>query len=210
MGERGTPARLALINDHELVVAGLAQMCRGYRDRFDIVHLAAGEPVKDDVDIALYDTFAHSSADSSAVDVLIGNPHVRRTVVYTWRFDKRLIESALRKGVSGYLAKTLPASALVDALERINTGDVIVSPDPGRSRSTVGLDWPGRSEGLTDREAEIIALIAQGKSNAEIADCTFLSKNTIKSYIRTAYQKMGVASRTQAVLWGVEHGFCPK
>lgn len=66
-----------------------------------------------------------------------------------------------------------------------------------------------RGEGLTDRESEILALITQGKNNAEVATLTYLSPNTIKSYIRTIYRKIEVASRTQAVLWGIHHGFTP-
>jgi DNA-binding CsgD family transcriptional regulator len=62
---------------------------------------------------------------------------------------------------------------------------------------------------LTDRESEILALITQGKSNAEVAALTYLSPNTVKSYIRAAYRKIGVESRTQAVLWGVKNGFTP-
>ena len=76
-------------------------------------------------------------------------------------------------------------------------------------RSTSGLNWPGRGEGLTDRESEILALITQGKSNAEVAALTYLSPNTVKSYIRSIYRKIDVASRTQAVLWGVKNGFIP-
>jgi len=72
-----------------------------------------------------------------------------------------------------------------------------------------GSDWPGRGEGLTDRESEVLALITQGMSNAEVADLTYLSPNTIKTYIRSIYRKIGASSRTQAVLWGVEHGFRP-
>ena len=82
----------------------------------------------------------------------------------------------------------------------------MVSPAPIK-RGTVGLDWPGREEGLTERESEIMALITQGKSNAEIAAMTYLSINSIKTHIRNAYRKTGVASRSQAVLWGVDHGF---
>ena len=67
-------------------------------------------------------------------------------------------------------------------------------------------DWPGRSEGLTARESEMLALITQGKSNAEIAAITYLSPNSVKTYIRSAYAKIGVTSRTQAVLWGVRYG----
>ena len=77
------------------------------------------------------------------------------------------------------------------------------------ARAVTGLNWLGRHEGFTDRESEILALITQGKSNADVAAVTFLSPNTVKSYIRTIYRKIDVASRTQAVLWGVKHGFTP-
>ena len=85
----------------------------------------------------------------------------------------------------------------------------MIGDPPPRARSIGELNWPGRSEGLTDRESEILALITQGKSNAEVAKLTYLSPNTVKSYIRTIYRKINVTSRTQAVLWGVRHGFTP-
>jgi DNA-binding NarL/FixJ family response regulator len=107
------------------------------------------------------------------------------------------------------LSKTLPARELVAALEAIHSGELVVSDPPKRATSAQGLDWPGRLEGITDRESEILALITQGKSNAEIAALTYLSPNTVKSYIRSIYRKIDVASRTQAVLWGVDHGFTP-
>ncbi|MDQ3738405.1 MAG: response regulator transcription factor [Actinomycetota bacterium] len=203
------PIRLALVDDYEVVLTGLAHMFDGYGDRAEIMQFAANERVMEEVDIVLYDTFAQGEADCDYIEVLIQNPHALRVVVYTWSFQQRLIDIALEKGASGYLSKTLPANELVDALVRIHGGEIVVSPVPGRVRATVGLNWPGRTEGLTDREAEIIALITQGKSNAEIAELTFLSMNTIKSYIRSAYRKIGVASRTLAVLWGIEHGFKP-
>jgi DNA-binding NarL/FixJ family response regulator len=199
--------RLALVDDYEVVLLGLAHMFDGYRDRVEIVQIAPDEPVTADVDIALYDTFAQGEADRHDLEVLIANPHAARVAVYTWSFHSSLIEMALAKGARGYLSKTLPAVQLVEALEAIHRGEVVVSEPPIKARTTVGLDWPGRSEGLSDREAEIIALITQGKSNAEIAALTFLSINSIKTYIRTAYRKIGVTSRTQAVLWGIEHGF---
>lgn len=74
---------------------------------------------------------------------------------------------------------------------------------------SVGLDWPGRAEGLSQREGEVLALITQGKTNAEIAGLVYLSANSIKSYIRSAYRKIGVNTRVEAVLWGVDHDFRP-
>lgn len=199
------PIRLAIVDDYDVVVAGVAQMFRAYTDRVRVVDLAANEPVTVDVDIALYDTFAQGEADSTDLDVVLANPLAGRVVVYTWVFDERVIDAALRKGVGGYLSKTLPAAQLVTELERIHAGEVVVSPATSKA-ATAGQDWPGRSEGLTARESEILSMIAQGKSNAEIAAATYLSPNSIKTYVRNAYAKIGVTSRTQAVLWGVKHG----
>jgi DNA-binding NarL/FixJ family response regulator len=203
------PISVALVDDYDVVLVGLAHMFDRYTDRIVVAEIDANKPVSDDVDIVLYDSFAQPEADHDAICVLIDNPHARRVVVYTWNFHPDLIDNAMKKGASGYLSKTLPARELVAAIEAIHAGSVLVSPPPRKPRPAPGLDWPGRSEGLTDRESEILALITQGKSNAEVSATTFLSPNSVKSYIRSAYRKIGVNSRTQAVLWGVEHGFTP-
>ncbi len=203
------PVTVALVDDYDVVLSGLAHMLGPYRDRVLIVQLDANEPVSADVDIALYDSFAQPESDHDEVAVLVANARARRVVIYTWNFHPDLIDAAHDLGVDGYLSKTLPARDLVTALEAVHAGQPVVSPPPTRARTPSGLDWPGRTERLTERESEILALITQGKSNADIAELTFLSPNTVKSYIRTAYRKIGAGSRTQAVLWGVHHGFIP-
>jgi DNA-binding NarL/FixJ family response regulator len=203
------PITVALVDDYDVVVMGVANMFDKYRDRVLVAELDANMTVSDDVDIVLYDSFAQPESDHEEIAALIANPHARRVVVYTWNFHPDLIASAQRQGAHGYLSKTLPARELVAALEAVHAGEPVVSDVPPRVRSAVGLDWPGRKEGLSDRESEILALITQGKSNADVARLTYLSPNTVKSYIRTIYRKIDVGSRTQAVLWGVEHGFTP-
>jgi DNA-binding NarL/FixJ family response regulator len=198
-----------LVDDYDVVVLGVAHMLAPYRDRVRIAELDTDEPLAGTVDIVLYDSFAQPESDHDAIAVLINNPRARRVVVYTWSFQPDLISSACRLGVHGYLSKTLTASDLVAALEAVHAGDIVVSDPPPRPRSANGLNWPGRGEGLTDRESEILALITQGKGNIEVAALTVLSPNTVKSYIRTIYRKINVASRTQAVLWGVKNGFSP-
>jgi DNA-binding NarL/FixJ family response regulator len=198
-----------VVDDYDVVLLGVAQMLDPYRDRVLIAELDTNEPVADRVDIALYDSFAQPESDHNEISVLINNPRARRVVVYTWNFHPNLIRSALRQGVHGYLSKTLAARDLVAALEAVHTGETVVSDPPPRPRSANGLNWPGRGEGLTDRESEILALITQGKSNTEVATLTYLSPNTVKSYIRSIYRKINAGSRTQAVLWGVRNGFTP-
>ncbi|MDT0263069.1 response regulator transcription factor [Jatrophihabitans lederbergiae] len=202
------PITVALVDDYDVVLVGVAHMLSPYRDRIVIAEIDTNEAVADVVDIALYDSFAQPESDRGEISVLVDNPRARRVVIYTWNFHPDLIDTALHKGAHGYLSKTLPARDLVTALEAVHAGETVVSEAP-RTRSAPGLDWPGRGEGLTDREAEILALITQGKSNADVAALTFLSPNTVKSYIRAIYRKIDVASRTQAVLWGVNHGFTP-
>ena len=203
------PITVALVDDYDVVLLGVAQMLDQYRDRVVVAEIDSNEPLDDPVDIVLYDSFAQPESDHEQIRVLVENPRARRVVVYTWNFHPDLVDSALRQGARGYLSKTLTARDLVAALEAVHAGEVVVSDQPPRARSTIGLNWPGRGEGLTDRESEILALITQGKNNADVAALTFLSPNTVKSYIRNIYRKIDVASRTQAVLWGVNNGFTP-
>ena len=203
------PITLALIDDYDVVVVGVAHMFNSYEDRIKILELDANTPLTDRVDIVMYDSFAQPQADHVEVAALVANPLAGRVVVYTWNFHPDLIRAAYKSGAHGYLSKTLPARELVEALEIIHAGTSFTSPPPERDHLSVGLDWPGRTEGLSEREAEILALITQGKTNDEIADIVYLSINSIKTYIRSAYKKIGVTTRVQAVLWGVEHGFKP-
>ncbi len=203
------PISIAVVDDYDVVVLGVQRMLEQYPDRIVVAELSTSSTVDVEVDIVLYDAFAQAETDAADLRLFLDNPLAGRTVVYTWNFHPQLVEEARRVGVHGYLSKALPARDLVGSLERVHAGEVVVSDPPGRARSVTGLDWPGRAEGLSDRESEILALITQGRSNAEVASITFLSPNTIKSYVRTIYRKIGVTSRTQAVLWGVRHGFVP-
>jgi DNA-binding NarL/FixJ family response regulator len=200
---------VALVDDYDVVVAGVAKMLDPFRDRIVIAEIDTGKPLHDEVDIALYDSFAQPESDQHDIKVLMDNPRARRVVVYTWNFHPELLTQARELGVHGYLSKALSAEELVEALEAVHAGDVVVSESDADEHPSQGQDWPGKREGLTDREAEILALITQGKSNAEVAALTYLSINTIKSYIKTLYRKIEAQSRTQAVLWGVDHGFLP-
>jgi DNA-binding NarL/FixJ family response regulator len=199
---------VALVDDYEVVVRGLAAMLRAYQSRVHVVELDLNRPVGEPVDIALYDTFAAPQGDQEQVRELAADPRVGKAVVYSWNLDEELVRGAMANGAQGYISKGLPARELVDALEAIHAGADRVYTASDRAAIVAG-DWPGREEGLTQREAEVLALITQGLSNAEIADRAHLSINSVKTYIRSCYRRIGVDSRTQAVLWGIEHGFRP-
>jgi two-component system, NarL family, response regulator LiaR len=203
------PVRVAIVNDYELVVVGVAALLEPFRDRIHIVELDSSLPVlRDDVDVILYDTFGQVQGKSVDVDNLVNGGRAK-VVVYSWNLHQELVTDSLHAGVAGYLSKGMDAEDLVRAIEQIHAGQTVVPRTGGTANPKPDSDWPGKAQGLTVRESEIVALITQGLSNQEIADRSYLSINSVKTYIRTAYRKMGVERRAQAVLWGIKHGFEP-
>ena len=200
--------RLAIVNDYEVVVHGLASMLRSYADRVEVVEADANAHPQASVDIALFDTFAQSFRDRERIARLVQDPRIGKVVVYTWSADDPAVVQTRVPGISAYVSKRLAAADLVDALERIHSGAPVRLQDSGHG-PLVGGDWPGREEGLTARESEVVSLITQGYYNKDIVETTMLSINSIKSYIRSAYRKIGVTSRSRAILWGIDHGFQP-
>ncbi len=203
------PITVALVDDYDIVLLGLAKMFDGYEDRVRVVEIDSRESVEEPVDVVMYDSFAQPESDQDEIESLVQNPRAGKVVVYTLNFHPALVATAIKRGVDGYLSKAIRADALVESIEAIHAGQKIINDATKRVKSADALNWPGKVDGITDRESEILALITQGKSNADVAALTYLSPNTVKSYIRNIYRKIDVDSRTKAVLWGVSHGFTP-
>ncbi|MGZ6753938.1 MAG: LuxR C-terminal-related transcriptional regulator [Nocardioides sp.] len=198
--------RLAIVNDYAVVVAGVAAFLAP--EHIDVVETGTSLPVEPAVDIVLYDTFGQVQGDGVDLDALVSGSDAK-VVIYSWNLQPELVLRAIAAGAAGYLSKVLTGPEVVRALERVLAGEVVIlTGNHETSVSGVG-DWPGRAVGLSPREAEVMALITQGLSNQEIADRAYISINSVKTYIRSAYRKVGVQRRTQAVLWGVTHGFRP-
>jgi DNA-binding NarL/FixJ family response regulator len=200
------PLRLAIVNDYAVVIAGVAAFLAD--ERIDVVETGASMAVLTDVDIVLYDTFGQVQGDGLDLEDFVRDSGAK-VVIYSWNLQPDLVERAIARGASGYLSKALTGPEVVGALERVMAGEVVVLTGDHETSAGGEGDWPGRAVGLSPREAEILALITQGLSNQEIADRAYLSINSVKTYIRSAYRKIGVERRSQAVLWGVKNGFEP-
>lgn len=206
--------RVAIINDHPVVVRGAHALLADHPARIEVVELDSDMPVAQPVDLALYDAFTMAGVGSPEVQELLDNPLVGGLVLYTWNIQPAIVEGARARGLRAVLSKTLTSEELVLALEQTRSGEFLVCPGamPASAVETLAVchgDWPGRTEGLSAREAEVIALITQGLSNQEIAERIHLSINSVKTYIRTAYRTIGVTTRSQALLWGLDHGMKP-
>lgn len=209
------PVKIALVNDHPLVLEGLRALLKPYED-LEVVELDAKVPVGTPVDLVLIDMHGQTRPLGDEVRDRLAQTSNSRVVVYSWHAGAELVETCQQAGAWGVLSKTLAADELAAALRRISAGERVVAT--GTPQSNEDLDatqgdrqhtWPGRAEGLSMRQAEMITLICQGLSNEQICERLYLSPNSVKTYIRTAYQKIGATSRSQAVIWGLEHGMRP-
>lgn len=209
------PVRVALVNDHPLVTKGLASLLAD-AEEIEVVELDTLVPVASPVDVVLLDTFACAAPIGESIRDRLSDEGASRLAVYTWQVDDDLVHNSLAAGASGVLSKALTAPELAHALRTIQQGHRVVergasavAADLDPDHGVKGRDWPGRREGLSMRESEMISLICQGLSNEQIAQDLFLSPNSVKSYIRSAYRKIGATTRSQAVIWGLEHQMRP-
>lgn len=194
------PVRVALSNDYELALVGLAALLGRYPEQVQIVDITTDPHPAHQPDIILFDTFGRLPDEDGKLRLMIAE-NAAQVVVYSW--DEYPESAARAAGAAGYLSKSLGAAELVARLVAFHDND---HPEP-RPTEAVVPTWPGQAHGLSEREAEMISFIVRGLRNEDIARRAYLSINTVKTYIGTAYRKIGVTSRSQAVAWGIRNGF---
>jgi DNA-binding NarL/FixJ family response regulator len=150
---------------------------------------------------------------------LIVRDHGRSRVLILTTFDlDEYVFAGLRAGASGFLFKNVPPEDLLSAIRAVASGDAVVAPsvtrrlldamadrlpDP-RGDSVIGAD--GRLDRLTDREREVLLQVAQGLSNAEIADVLSVSEGTVKTHVGRVLNKLSLRDRVQAVVFAYQNG----
>lgn len=202
MLRRMSRIRVAAVDDYEIVVFGLTAMLSQFADRIEVADtIIIGQPVPNPVDVALCDTFGRRDHGFDAVRTLCSQTNVQRVAVYSAPITDALVEKARTAGATGVLSKSLPAAKLIDALERVAQGEVVITLDASPTTPSYGTqhrDWPGRAMGLTERESSVAVLLAEGLSNREIGEALFLSTNTIKTHVRRLLEKLKATNRTKA------------
>ena len=149
MTASGPPVRVAIVNDYELVVVGVAALLEPYSDRVQVVELDSNLPVLRDVDVILYDTFGQVQGKGVDVDSLV-NGGSAKVVIYSWNLHGLLVDDSVEAGASGYLSKGIEAVELVRAIERIHAGETSCPRSGGTANPKPESDWPGK-DARTDR-----------------------------------------------------------
>lgn len=194
-----SPVRTTVLDEHEIDIAGVSAVLERFDDRIRLVDHTT--PERDSVDVILYGVREqHPGHDADLHQLLRDQPAT--VIVLGWGPEVPQVEWALSCGAHGRLSKTMTGEQIVAGVEAIHLG---------RDRSVVlpldGRCHPGLfAVGLTPRELEVLTLITRGHTNQEIANEVYISINSVKTYIRTAYHKIGATRRAQAVSWGVQHG----
>lgn len=207
---------VGVIDDYDVIVQGVAALLGAHPDLVRVVDCSTRGGPQERVDVALLDCFALPDHGAEMIRLAAVHRNVGKVAVYTWASEPDLIDAAFGYGASGYLSKGLSGRELAEALVAVHKGELVVltadrrpGSRPVEAATPSSRRWPGQEAGLTERESEVLALITQGQRTAEIASALFLSVNSIKTHTRNVFRKIGVSTRTEAALWGVDHGFRP-
>ena len=206
------PITVLIADDHPVVRQGL-QVLLSVQDDIDVVGEAAdGEQAvamagRLKPDVILLDLKLPGMDGIEVLRELRDGGLATRALVLTSASDQALVTLAVQAGAAGFLYKDVDPDALVRALRSVHDGNTLLAPEAAGSLLRAGAAASAvRGIGaLTGREREVLAQIADGRSNREIARLLRVSEKTVKTHVSSVLAKLGVADRTQAALFAVRH-----
>jgi DNA-binding NarL/FixJ family response regulator len=159
-------------------------------------------------DVALVDLVMPGLDGIGVAEALRALPGSPRVVILSSFGDVEHLRSALRAGVSGYLLKSTPAETIAEAIRAVSSGNLQL--DPALSGSLAKAVSPSDpTVSLTAREHEVVALVARGRSNRDVAAALYISERTARTHVSHLLGKLGLESRTQLAIWANANGFPP-
>jgi DNA-binding NarL/FixJ family response regulator len=205
--------RVLLVDDHQVVRRGLRTFLE-VQDDIEVVGEAAdgaegiARAAELNPDVVLMDVKMPGTDGIEALRTLREQHNPARVLIITSFTEQRTVVPALRAGAAGYLHKDIDPLALARAIRSAHSGHVLLQPEIAQAllAGEAGGTGSGRTGSLTEREREVLALIARGRSNREIAHALVLSEKTVKTHVSNILMKLDLADRTQAALWAVRHG----
>lgn len=201
------PIRILVVDDHPVVRDGVTGMLAGPSDLEVVGEAADGNDailavLRLHPDVVLMD-LQMPNTDGVAATATITDEHPDvRVLVLTTYDDAPGIRAALAAGAAGYLLKDTPRDELFAAIRHVATGGTALSPAAAASLAATAA--PATS--LTEREIQILELVADGASNRDVAATLYISEATVKTHLIHIYDKLGVSDRTAAVTSALRAG----
>jgi DNA-binding NarL/FixJ family response regulator len=198
--------KVLIADDHSVVREGLASLIKRKADMTVIGEAANGREAvnlwkQHKPDVTLLDLRMPELDGVGAIKEIRGDNHEARIIVLTTFDGDEDIFRAIQAGAKGYLLKDAPREALMDCIRRVHSGETCI---PVHLAAKLAQRVSG--EALSDREIDVLKLMAQGKSNKEIGSALFISEGTVKSHVKGIFSKMNVISRTEAVATATRRG----
>lgn len=220
----GNTIRVLIVDDHAVVRQGLRTFLE-LQDGGPLPIEVVGEAINGrgavdlanhlQPDIVLLDIVMPEMDGIEATARIIESSPGSRVIILTSFGEEERVLPAIRAGAQGYLLKDIPPRELVQAVREAYLGKVQLHPEVAKKLMAVAAareqrptgSAPGRSEeGLTEREREVLSLIAEGKNNREIAEQLFISEKTVKTHVSNILNKLHLDDRTQAAIYAMRHG----
>jgi DNA-binding NarL/FixJ family response regulator len=213
------PIRVVVADDQQLLRAGFRVILESEPDIQVVGEAADGVEVLDVArdarpDVVLMDVRMPRLDGLTATERLLAGSDPPRVVVLTTFDQNEYVVRALRAGAYGFLLKDAPASRLVTAVRAAASGEALIEPAITRrlierfaAADAAAGSLPGPLRTLTDRELDVLRLVARGLSNAEIADELVVAETTVKTHVGRVLTKLGLRDRVQAVVLAYESGF---
>ena len=205
------PIRVMLVDDHTVVRDGLSAVLMVNEDLELVAEAGNGEEAirkceLERPDVVLMDLMMPVIDGVEATRAIMERAPGTKIIALTSYKEKELVEGALKAGAIGYLLKNVSAGDLVNAIRNAMLGQPSLSPEATQALIQ-GISRPSMEIGhdLTERERSILALMAEGASNAEIADRLIVSQSTVKFHVSNILSKLGVTSRTEAVALAIKN-----
>lgn len=228
--QQSPAVRVLVVDDQQLMRDGLASLL-SIQGGIEVVGAASNGQEAIEQGLALRPDVILMDVRMPVMDGVAATAHLRRQapecqiLMLTTFDDDEYVVEALRAGASGYLLKDLPAHRLAQAIQAVHnhiyqfdpsvasrliasaaTAKSQNNPAPASSQPSNGGTLPLNNSGLTEREIDVLRLIAQGATNREIAERLVISEGTVKNHISNILGRLGLRDRTQAAIFAREHG----
>ena len=207
---RSTRIRVVIVDDHELVRSGLESTLLLFDDIELVAQAGSGEAAvraceEAQPDVVLMDLVMPGMSGTEATREILTRCPAARVLALTSFSDEELIEGALRAGAIGYLTKNISGAQLATAIRGASAGVPTLAPEAAAvlMHAVATPDVLGKD--LTPRERQVLALVAEGLNNSEIADRLVISLSTAKRHVSSVIAKLGASSRTEAATMAVRH-----
>ncbi|RMG92677.1 MAG: DNA-binding response regulator [Chloroflexi bacterium] len=207
--------KIMLVDDHEVVRLGLKSLLERH-PKYTVVAEAASEAEAIEKALAfkpniiLMDIRLAGGSGVVATEKIMAQLPDTKVIMLTSFAEDEMLFAAIRAGAAGYVLKQVGSDELIRAIEAAARGEATLDPSLTQRvfseiRRSIQKEEASAFEELTPQEMQVLALIAEGKTNREIAGTLFLSEGTVRNYVSSILSKLGVSNRAEAAAYAIEH-----